>query len=271
MASTPRSSRPRAPRHATTRASAFRLSRGRTGGNCRRDPEPRRCPWRSLAALSLNDLGRKQEALELAREELDYRAAGARRAPSASRCGHLAGRGRREGAAAREAVDVLAGSPARLEHARALVDLGAVLRRSNSRSEARQSLREGLERAQRCGALRWWSVRTMSSRRPAPTAERSPQRSRRAHRERAAGCSPGCRRLEQQGDRPGAVRDGQDHRAAPQPRLPQARPELAQTVGRRRRRLRRISCASPDQARKIRVRSGVSPGRSRCLRRMIGE
>ncbi len=47
---------------------------------------------------------------------------------------------------------MLAGSPARLEHARALVDLGAVLRRSNSRSEARQLLREGLERAQRCGA-----------------------------------------------------------------------------------------------------------------------
>ena len=43
-------------------------------------------------------------------------------------------------------------SPARLEHARALVDLGAALRRSNNRSEARQLLREGVDHAQRCGA-----------------------------------------------------------------------------------------------------------------------
>ena len=47
---------------------------------------------------------------------------------------------------------MLAGSPARLEHARALIDLGAALRRGNSRSEARQLLREGIELAHRCGA-----------------------------------------------------------------------------------------------------------------------
>jgi DNA-binding CsgD family transcriptional regulator len=52
----------------------------------------------------------------------------------------------------REAVAVLAHSPARLEYARALVDLGAALRRGNSRSEARQLLRQGLELAHRCGA-----------------------------------------------------------------------------------------------------------------------
>ena len=51
----------------------------------------------------------------------------------------------------REAVDVLANSPARLEQARALIDLGAVLRRGNSRSEARQFLRQGIELAHRCG------------------------------------------------------------------------------------------------------------------------
>ena len=52
----------------------------------------------------------------------------------------------------REAVEVLADSPARLEHARALVDLGALLRRDNRRSEARKLLREGVDLAHQCGA-----------------------------------------------------------------------------------------------------------------------
>jgi len=47
---------------------------------------------------------------------------------------------------------VLAGSPARLEHARALVDLGAALRRANRRAEARDELTTGLELAEVCGA-----------------------------------------------------------------------------------------------------------------------
>jgi len=50
--------------------------------------------------------------------------------------------------------EALADSPARLEHARALVDLGALLRRGNSsRTEARKLLREGIELAHRCGAV----------------------------------------------------------------------------------------------------------------------
>jgi DNA-binding NarL/FixJ family response regulator len=48
---------------------------------------------------------------------------------------------------------VLAGSEARLEHARALVELGAALRRANRRSEARERLREGVDHARRVGAL----------------------------------------------------------------------------------------------------------------------
>jgi DNA-binding NarL/FixJ family response regulator len=52
----------------------------------------------------------------------------------------------------REAVEVLAGSPARLEHARALIDLGAARRRANSRSEARQYLCDGIDLAHQCGA-----------------------------------------------------------------------------------------------------------------------
>ena len=53
----------------------------------------------------------------------------------------------------RGAVEVLAGSPARLEHARALIDLGAALRRANNRTEARTYLREGIDLAH--PSFRW--------------------------------------------------------------------------------------------------------------------
>jgi DNA-binding CsgD family transcriptional regulator len=47
---------------------------------------------------------------------------------------------------------VLESSPARLEHARAMTDLGAALRRSRHRAEAREPLGQGLDLAHRCGA-----------------------------------------------------------------------------------------------------------------------
>jgi DNA-binding CsgD family transcriptional regulator len=111
-------------------------------------------PWRSGAAAALNALERAHEARELAREELEL----ARRwdAPrpigiSLRALGLIEGGSIGEGLL-REAVDVLADSPARLEHARALIDLGAALRRANSRSEARKHLREGIDLAHQCGA-----------------------------------------------------------------------------------------------------------------------
>lgn len=52
-----------------------------------------------------------------------------------------------------QAAAALAESPARLEHARALVDLGAALRRANRRGQAREPLIHGLDLADRCGAL----------------------------------------------------------------------------------------------------------------------
>jgi DNA-binding CsgD family transcriptional regulator len=52
----------------------------------------------------------------------------------------------------RGAVDLLAESPLRLEHARALVSLGSELRRGARRRESRGPLREGYELARRCGA-----------------------------------------------------------------------------------------------------------------------
>ena len=111
-------------------------------------------PWRSQAAIALQRLGREEEARALAREELELsRTWGAPRTVGIS----LRALGLVEGGQVgerflREAVEVLADSPARLEHARALVDLGALLRRGNSRSEARKLLRQGVDLAHRCGA-----------------------------------------------------------------------------------------------------------------------
>ena len=47
---------------------------------------------------------------------------------------------------------MLAGSPALLERARSLGELGAALRRSGRRADAREPLAEALELAARCGA-----------------------------------------------------------------------------------------------------------------------
>jgi DNA-binding CsgD family transcriptional regulator len=115
---------------------------------------PAFCPWRSQAALALHTLGRVEEAHNLAQEELNFsRRWGAPRTVGIS----LRALGLVEGGSAgeerlQEAVKVLAESGARLEHARALIDLGAALRRGNRRSEARTHLRAGLELAQQCGA-----------------------------------------------------------------------------------------------------------------------
>jgi DNA-binding CsgD family transcriptional regulator/Tfp pilus assembly protein PilF len=108
--------------------------------------------WRSRAALGHLALGEAAQARGLAAEDLELarRWGTARGVGIALRASALV-----EGAQVdrlRGAVDALAGSPARLEHARALVDLGAALRRHNRRSEARASLEEGLDLAERCGA-----------------------------------------------------------------------------------------------------------------------
>ena len=51
-----------------------------------------------------------------------------------------------------DAVDLLERSPARLELARALVDLGGALRRAGHRKDARAPLRDGYDLARECGA-----------------------------------------------------------------------------------------------------------------------
>jgi DNA-binding CsgD family transcriptional regulator len=116
---------------------------------------PSSLPWRSWAAEGLRLLDRNEEARALAAEELtlarrwgDPRAIGA-----ALRVLGLVEGGEGGIQLLREAVEVLAGSQARLEHARALVDLGAALRRANQRAEARDRLREGVDLASRLGAF----------------------------------------------------------------------------------------------------------------------
>jgi DNA-binding CsgD family transcriptional regulator len=116
---------------------------------------PAEWPWRSRSALALHALGRDNEARELAREELEH----ARRWGLDRTIG-LALRvlGLVEGGEAgeqrlREAVDVLATSRARLEYAKALIDLGAAIRRRKERSAARELLRQGVDVAHECGAL----------------------------------------------------------------------------------------------------------------------
>jgi DNA-binding CsgD family transcriptional regulator len=110
--------------------------------------------WRSQAALALLRLGKKDDARPLASEELELaRIWGAPRALGAAL--RVAGlvEGDKQGLALlEEAVDVLADSPAKLEHAKARTELGAALRRANRRSEARDHLRQALELAAICGA-----------------------------------------------------------------------------------------------------------------------
>ena len=115
---------------------------------------PSDLPWRSWAAEGLRILDRTDEARALAREELALaRRWGDPHTIGASlRMLGLTERGEAGIRLLREAVELLAGSEARLEHARALVDLGAALRRANQRSEAREKLREGVDLALAMGA-----------------------------------------------------------------------------------------------------------------------
>jgi len=111
-------------------------------------------PWRSDAALAALAFGEPDTARRLSGEELELaRAFGAPRALGvALRAAGLVAGGQRGQALLREAVEVLAGPDTRLEQARALADLGALLRRSNHRVEARQLLRQAVDAAHHLGA-----------------------------------------------------------------------------------------------------------------------
>ena len=110
--------------------------------------------WRSRVSATLAAAGDREQARVIAAEDLER----ARRWGAASGIG-IALRAHAlvdDGAASidrlREAAAVLEGSPARLEYARVLTDLGAALRRANRRADARRALEQALTQASRCGA-----------------------------------------------------------------------------------------------------------------------
>ena len=113
--------------------------------------------WRSASAYALMHLGRTDEARVLAAEELELaRAYGAPRAISIAlrALAHAEAHADLTLSTARleEAVVIVAPSEARLEHCRAQLDLGTVLRRAGRRSDAGRALGEALELARACGA-----------------------------------------------------------------------------------------------------------------------
>jgi DNA-binding CsgD family transcriptional regulator len=112
-------------------------------------------PWRPEAALALHALDRDEEARAMADREIELATAfGAPRARGmALRARALVGARDERVELLTRAVEVLEASPARLELARAVVDLGAAIRRSNRSHEARTVLVRGLDLADRCGGV----------------------------------------------------------------------------------------------------------------------
>jgi DNA-binding NarL/FixJ family response regulator len=126
---------------------------------------PAAASWRTAASAAHAALGHPQEAAEVAAEQLTLarqvgtpatlgaalRAHGA--AAAAGHSGHAGGFGQSvAGESLAEAVSLLEATPARYELALALADLGAHLRRSGRRADARAPLRRALDLAQRTGA-----------------------------------------------------------------------------------------------------------------------
>jgi DNA-binding CsgD family transcriptional regulator len=111
-------------------------------------------PYRSILALALAQLDEVEEARRLAAEELELARAWGTPGVigAAQRVAGLVAEREPGIELLREAVATLEGSEAKLEHAHALVDLGAALRRAGKRTEARERLAAGLELADKCGA-----------------------------------------------------------------------------------------------------------------------
>jgi DNA-binding CsgD family transcriptional regulator len=111
-------------------------------------------PWRSDAALAKLALDERAEARALAAEEvaLAEEFGGARTLGVALRAAGLVEDGSRGIELLRQSVAVLNSSAARLEHARAMADLGAALRRAGQRADSREILRTALDLAHRCEA-----------------------------------------------------------------------------------------------------------------------
>lgn len=111
-------------------------------------------PWASLGAQAALALGDADRARELADDELRRAEAfgAALTVAIARRSRALAAEGEERLARLEEAAAGLEGSPARLERARILCELGRARRRANALPAARDALREALHLAAACGA-----------------------------------------------------------------------------------------------------------------------
>lgn len=189
--------------------------------------------WRSLKAVALDRLGRREEAIALVREELDpARRWGARgtvgrslrvigELERANGLGHL-----------EEAVGALEGTPARLEQAKVLC-LARYQPTARSPPERRPRApaprvraRRGLRRRPACRAR---PLRDLRERGASPVD--GAHRRSVAHAERAASRRPGRRGRKRPRHRPSAVCHAEDRRDTPHPGLPQARRRLAAGAG----------------------------------------
>jgi DNA-binding CsgD family transcriptional regulator len=112
------------------------------------------CPWRPRAAVASLLLGERADAIAFADEDLTRaRRCGAPRGLGiALRVAGLCQGGERGLELLEESVEVLGASPARMERALSLCELGAAMRRVKRRADSRPLLRESLELAHRCGA-----------------------------------------------------------------------------------------------------------------------
>jgi DNA-binding CsgD family transcriptional regulator len=112
-------------------------------------------PWRAQGALACLAAGQAQRARTLADEHLGLaRTFGLPGAVgSALRVAGTVHAGEQGLELLQDAADTLAGTPMRLEHAKALAALGAAQRRAGHRTKARRTLTLALDLADACGAL----------------------------------------------------------------------------------------------------------------------
>jgi DNA-binding CsgD family transcriptional regulator len=114
---------------------------------------PMDAPWRSHNALALHQLERASEARSLVEEELELAREWGAPGTVARSLRALALVSPRDGVPyLEEAVEIVDGSPARLEAAKSYAALGSALRRFRRPSQAREPLRRALELAVACGA-----------------------------------------------------------------------------------------------------------------------
>lgn len=222
--------------------------------------------WRLGAAEAALDAGDRDLGATLADEELAFaRKVGLTRGIiGALRVRALAETGERRLSLLQEAVAQPEPAPARLEHLRALVDLGAALRRANRRAVPRAAARGVADGCQpgRELAGRPCAPRAERGRGPAPANDA--QRRGGADPQRAQGRGAGGDGRDQQGDRQGTVRDRQDRRVPPASRVPEARRELPTGPERRTRRSVRRPGGRTSAAQLRFVEPVESQGREAC-------